>query len=119
MVVLIISIVILGLFGAVYLSYKKNGNKKQLAINILYLGTIIGLGVVGRVMHSISPLYIAQYISLIVAMIGFLYFLFRNKFIWWTLFAPFAVLALYVVLSLTTGNAQLLDNSEQNESREI
>jgi len=100
----IVALVIVGLFGLVYMNYKKNSDKKQLAINSIYIATIIGLGVVGRVMHSISPLYLAQYIALIIALLGFLYFLFTKRFVWWSLLAPVAVLALYVVLALFTGS---------------
>ncbi|GEM_PF-1987942 len=105
MLKLIVSFVILGLFGMVYLNYKKNSDKKQLTINIIYLGVIIGLGVVGRIMHSISPLYIAQYIALIIALSGFLYFLLTKRFIWWSLLVPVAILALYIVLALFAGSA--------------
>lgn len=107
MLIFIVLLVVLVLLGAVYLKYKRNSDKKQLAINISYLSVIIGLGMAGRVMHSISSLYIAQYIALVIALLGFLYFLFRNKFIWWTLFAPIAILALYLVLAFTTGEAKL------------
>jgi hypothetical protein len=107
MLKMIVSFIVLGLLGVVYLNYKKNSDKKQLAINIIYLGTIVGLGVVGRIMHSISPLYIAQYIALAIASLGFLYFLFTKRFIWWSLVAPIAVLALYLILAFTTGEAKL------------
>lgn len=104
MIVFILALVIVGLLGAVYISYKKSGDKKELAISIMYLATIISLGIVGRVMHSISALYLAQYIALIVAFFGFLYFLFRKRFIWWSLLAPVAVLILYMLLANYAGS---------------
>ena len=60
---------------------------------------IIGLAVVGNVMRSVMPLFLAHIIALIMAYGGLVYYVFREKTQWILWLLPVATLILYVLIA--------------------
>ncbi|NEW59812.1 hypothetical protein GSY74_00830 [Sulfurovum sp. bin170] len=85
--------------GLIFLMYKREGNLKKMLLSVLLLAGLISLGVVGNVMRSLMPLFLAHIMALIVAYGGLIIYILRDRLYWYLGLIPVATLALYVLLA--------------------
>ena len=105
MKIIIILAILIGI-GLPILFYKRDKELKNLFISLLLLAGIVSLLIVGNVMRSLLPLYIAHFIALVISYISYIVYLVRDKFYWHIYILPFATLALYVILAFV-GNRHI------------
>lgn len=95
----LIVMVILVAIGLILLIHKKENNIQKMLFSFGILFSIIGLAVVGNVMRSIMPLFLAHIIALIMAYGGLIYYILRERkqWIFWSL--PIGTLAIFIVIA--------------------
>ena len=106
MKVLIVLSILLAI-GVIILMYKREDNVQKMAFSFLILLAIIGLAVVGNVMRSVMPLFLAHIIALIIAYGGLIYYVFKARTQWTLWLLPLATLILYVVVAWV-GNEHII-----------
>ena len=106
MKVLIVLSILLAI-GVIVLMYKREEDLKKMLFSFLILLFIIGLAVVGNVMRSVMPLYLAHIIALIIAYGGLIYYVFKDRTQWILWLLPLATLILYVVVAWV-GNEHII-----------
>lgn len=95
-------LVVLALFlaiGLIYLSYKRENNIQKLFFSLAILGAIIGLTIVGNMMRSVMPLFLAHIMALILAYGGLLYYIVRRRTPWILWLLPLLTLLFYLFLA--------------------
>jgi NADH:ubiquinone oxidoreductase subunit K len=102
----IIILAILFAIGLIVLFYKRESDTQKMLFSLFILASIIGLAVVGNVMRSLLPLFLAHIVALVFSYGALLYYIFRDRtqWIWWLL--PVGTLALYVFFAWV-GNEHL------------
>ena len=95
----IIVVSILFSIGLIFLMYKRDEDTKKMLLSVTLLGGLISLGVVGNVMRSLMPLFLTHIVALIVAYIGLIIYILRDKLYWSLGLIPVATLALYVLFA--------------------
>ena len=95
----VIVLAILFAIGIIILMYKREDDVQKMVFSFFILLAIIGLAVVGNVMRSVMPLFLAHIIALIMAYGGLIYYVFRNRTQWILWLLPLATLILYVVIA--------------------
>ncbi len=95
----VIVLAILFVIGAIVLMYKREDNIQKMVFSFFILLVIIGLAVVGNVMRSVMPLFLAHIIALIISYGGLVHYVFREKTQWILWLLPLATLVLYVVIA--------------------
>jgi hypothetical protein len=102
----LIVVAILLAIGLIVLMYKREDDVQKMAFSFFALLAIIGLAVVGNVMRSVMPLFLAHTIALIISYGGLLYYVIRGKTQWLAWILPVLTLVLYVVIAWV-GNRHL------------
>jgi len=95
-------LVVVALFaaiGLIYFSYKREQNIQKLLFSLAVLGAIISLAIVGNMMRSLMPLFLAHIMALIVAYGGLIYYILRTRTQWILWLLPALTLLFYVVLA--------------------
>jgi len=95
----VIIIAILIGIGLPILNYKRDKELKNLLISFLLLGGIISLIIVGNVMRSILPFFLAHIIALILAYGSYILYLIKGRLYWYIYLLPFSTLALYIIIA--------------------
>ena len=95
----VIVLAILFSIGLIVLMYKREDDVQKMAFSFFILLAIIGLAVVGNVMRSVMPLFLAHIVALIMAYGGLVYYVFRDKTQWILWLLPLATLILYVLIA--------------------
>lgn len=95
----VIVLAILFAIGVIVLMYKREEDVKKMVFSFFILLVIIGLAVVGNVMRSVMPLFLAHIIALIMAYGGLVYYVFRDVTQWILWLLPLATLILYVLIA--------------------
>lgn len=95
----VIVLAILFVIGVIVLMYKREEDVKKMVFSFFILLVIIGLAVVGNVMRSVMPLFLAHIIALIMAYGGLVYYVFRDVTQWILWLLPLATLILYVLIA--------------------
>ena len=95
----VVVLAILFAIGTIVLMYKREGDVQKMLFSFFILLAIIGLAVVGNVMRSVMPLFLAHIIALIMAYGGLVYYVFREKTQWILWLLPVATLILYVLIA--------------------
>ena len=95
-------LIVLALFlamGLIFLSYKRENSIQKLLFSLAVLGAIIGLVIVGNMMRSLMPLFLAHIMALILAYGGLIYYILRARTQWilWSL--PIFTLLFYLLLA--------------------
>jgi len=98
MKVLIVLSILLAI-GLIVLIYKREEDTQKMAFSFFILLGIIGLAVLGNVMRTVLPLYLAHIIALIIAYGGLIYYVFKDKTQWILWLLPLATLILYFVIA--------------------
>ena len=94
-----IIIAILMAMGLIVLMYKRENNLNKMLFSFVILFSIIGFSVVGNVMRSVMPLFLAHVIALIISYGGLIYYVFRDKTQWILWLLPLATLVLYLAVA--------------------
>ncbi|HHD80537.1 MAG TPA: hypothetical protein ENK99_02875 [Campylobacterales bacterium] len=105
MKVIIVLAILIGIALPI-LFYKRDKDLKNLFISLLLLSGIVSLLIIGNIMRSLAPLFIAHFIALIISYGSYIVYLIRDKFYWHIYILPFATLALYVILAFV-GNRHI------------
>jgi hypothetical protein len=105
MKIIIVLAILIGI-GLPILIYKRDKELGNLLISLLLLSGIVSLLIIGNVMRSLLPLFIAHFIALIISYISYIIYLIRDKFYWHIYILPFATLALYIILAFV-GNRHI------------
>ncbi|NOZ91597.1 MAG: hypothetical protein GXO60_09965 [Epsilonproteobacteria bacterium] len=95
----VIIIAILIGVGLPILNYKRDRDLKELFISLLLLGGIVSLIIVGNVMRSVLPFFLAHIIALVLAYGSYILYLIRDKLYWYIYLLPFTTLGLYVIVA--------------------
>ncbi len=106
MKVLIVLSILLAIV-AIFLMYKREDDVKKMAFSFFILLLIIGLAIVGNVMRSVMPLFLAHIVALIIAYVGLISYIFKGKTQWILWLFPLATLILYVVVAWV-GNEHII-----------
>ncbi len=86
-------------FGLIFLAYKRESDTQKMLFSFFILFSIIGLAVVGTVMRSLTPLFLAHIVALIFSYGGLIYYIFRERKQWILWGLPVGTLALYLLLA--------------------
>ncbi|MBU1668105.1 hypothetical protein KKC13_06765 [bacterium] len=103
-------LVVLALFaaiGLIFLFYKREKNIQKLLFSLTLLSVIIAYAVVGNVMRSIMPLFLAHIMALILAYGGLIYYILRARTQWILWLLPALTLLFYVLLAWV-GNEHII-----------
>ena len=103
-------IIILALFlamGLIFLSYKREKNTPKLLFSLAILLSIISFTVLGNMMRSLMPLFLAHIMALILSYGGLIYYIFRARAQWLLWLLPLLTLLFYVVLAWV-GNEHII-----------
>lgn len=95
-------LVVLSLFlalGLIFISYKREHNRQKLFFSFTVLGGIISLVIVGNMMRSVMPLFLAHIMALIMAYGGLIYYLLSGRTPWILWLLPVLTLLFYVFLA--------------------
>ena len=95
----VIVLAILFAIGVIVLMYKREDDTQKMAFSFFILLTIIGFAVVGNVMRSVMPLFLAHIIALILSYGGLIYYVFKDKTQWILWLLPLATLVLYFLIA--------------------
>lgn len=95
----LIVMAILLVIGLILLIHKKENNIPKMLFSFSILLSIIGLAVVGNVMRSIMPLFLAHIIALIMAYGGLIYYILRERKQWTLWSLPIGTLAIFIVIA--------------------
>jgi len=101
----LIILAILATFVMAFVSYNKNRNLKKLVITLGSFIVMLYLLWVGfRVSIAIFPLKIANIVLGFFAWGGIVYYMLRDRYVWWVIFSPLLVPLLFVIFSLIGGS---------------
>ena len=95
----LIVLAILFAIGVIVLMYKRENDVQKMAFSFFILLAIIGFAVIGNVMRSVMPLFLAHVITLIIAYVGLIYYVFKDKTQWILWLLPLATLVLYLAVA--------------------
>jgi len=95
----VIVLAILFAIGVIVLMYKREDDTQKMAFSFFILLTIIGFAVVGNVMRSVMPLFLAHIIALILSYGGLIYYVFKDKTQWILWLLPLATILLYLIIA--------------------
>ena len=96
------ALIVLAIFlalGLIYLLYKREADTPKMLFSLFMLFSIIGLAVVGNVMRSLMPLFLAHIVALILSYGGLIYYIFRDRKQWILWGLPVGTLTLYILLA--------------------
>jgi len=102
----LIVVVILLAIGLIVMMYKREEDMQKMIFSFVVLLAIIGLAVLGNIMRSVMPLFLAHVIALIIAYGGLLYYVIKDRTQWILWLLPLSTLILYVVVAWV-GNRHL------------
>jgi len=102
----LIVVVILLAIGLIVMMYKREDDIQKMIFSFVVLLALIGLAVLGNIMRSVMPLFLAHVIALIIAYGGLLYYVIKDRTQWILWLLPLSTLILYVVVAWV-GNRHL------------
>ena len=101
----IITLAILATFVMIFVSYNKNKDLKKLFITLGSFIVLLYLLWIGfRVSVSIFPLKIANIVLGFFAWGSIVYYILRDRYVWWAIFSPLLVSLSFVFFSLIGGS---------------
>jgi len=101
----LIILAILATFVMAFLAYRKNKDLKKLFITLGSFVVLLYILWVGfRVSVAIFPLKIANIVLGFFAWGGVVYYILRDRYVWWIILSPLLVPIIFVVFSLLGGS---------------
>ena len=104
MVKALLILAVLLTFGLIFGLYRRHKDTRRLLLALATFIAIISLAIVGNITRPIIPLFLAHIVLVVFAWGGLLYYLFRNKYLWWLIFSPVVTIILFIALSLLEGS---------------
>jgi len=102
----LIILAILTTLAIIIYKYKKDKNLKKALLSLATFAAIISLAVIGSLMRSIVPLFIAHEILVIIAWGALVFmYVFRDKYCWWWFVSPLLTIGLFLLLEFLGGSA--------------
>lgn len=87
------------------LKYAKEKSLKKTLVAVVLLLYIFSIGYsAGILTRAVAPLFFAHIITLIAAYIGFILYLFKDRFLWYLLLLPILPLLFYILLNYIDGS---------------
>ena len=101
----VIILAILATFVMIFVTYNKNKDFKKLFVSLLSFVVMLYVLWVGfRVSIAIFPLKIANIVLGFFAWGGIVYYILRDRYVWWVIFSPLLVPLSFVLFSLVGGS---------------
>ena len=101
----VIILAILATFVMIIVKYNKNRNIKKLFISTVSFAVMLYILWVGfRVSIAIFPLKILNIVLGFFSWGGVVYYILRDRYIWWVIFSPLIVPISFVIFSLIGGS---------------
>jgi len=97
-------IAILLTFGLIFFLYSRNKDMKKLFIALGSFIFIIALGIVGNITRPVIPFFLAHIVLIVFAWAGLLYYMMRDRYVWWLILSPVVTIVLFVIWSLIAGS---------------
>jgi len=97
-------IAILLTFGLIFFLYSRNKDTRKLLTALGSFILIISLGIMGNITRPVLPFFLAHIILIVFAWVGLLYYLIRDRYVWWLIFSPVVTIVLFVIWSLIAGS---------------
>jgi len=100
----IIILLMLATFSGIFFQYYKTRDLKKLIITVASFGILLYVLWVGyRVSITIFPLKMVNIVLGFFAWGGIVYYMLRDRYIWWVIASPLIVPAAFVLFSLVGG----------------
>jgi len=91
--------------GAILLDYKREKDIKKSLFAIGLLFYLFSIGYSGAVlMRAIPPLFFVHIMGIIIGYFGFIFYLWRDKFLWYLLLSPLVPIIFYIILNFLDGS---------------
>ncbi|AKF24067.1 hypothetical protein YH65_00575 [Sulfurovum lithotrophicum] len=101
----VIILAILATFVMIIVKYNRNRNVKKLFISVVSFSVMLYILWVGfRVSIAIFPLKILNIVLGFFSWGGIMYYILRDRYIWWVIFSPLIVPLSFVLFSLIGGS---------------
>jgi len=97
-------IAILLTFGLIFFHYSRNKDTKKLFVSLGSFILIIALGIAGNITRPVIPFFLAHIVLIVFAWVGLLYYMLRDRYVWWLIFSPAVTIVLFVIWSLVAGS---------------
>ena len=87
------------------IDYKKRQNGKKTVIALLLLLFIFGVGFSGTILtRAIAPLFFIHLFALLASYLAFIYYLFKEHFLWYIFILPIITITIYIALNYLEGS---------------
>lgn len=90
--------------GAQIFSYLRTKNRKKLFTSLGILALLVAFTGAGVLLRVMPPLFYIHFFLIIFAWGGLVVYMIRDKFYWWSIFAPFASILLFLILEEIMGS---------------
>jgi hypothetical protein len=89
----------------IFIDYRKNKNyKKSIRASIILL-YIFAIGYSGGIAtRAIAPLFFLHLLAVVASYLAFLYYLLKEKLLWYIFLVPLATIGIYIVLNFLDGS---------------
>lgn len=89
----------------IFIDYRKNKNYKKSIIASIILLYIFAIGYSGGIAtRAIAPLFFLHLLAVVVGYLAFLYYLLKEKLLWYIFFLPIVTIVLYITLNFLDGS---------------
>ena len=86
-------------------NYKKKKSLQKSLFALFLLIYIFSIGYSGAILtRAVPPLFFAHIIALVIGYIGFIFYLWRDKLLWYLLLVPLFPVAFYILLNYFDGS---------------
>ena len=101
-------ITVLLTLGWITLDYRKKRNFKKTLIALGSFAIVISFVIAGNLTRPVVPLYIAHLLLVIIGWGALLFYLWKEKYLWWLVFSPLLTIVLFLLLEFLTGSGHEL-----------
>ena len=99
-----ISIFISILLTIIVIDYYKKKDTKKLLISLFLLFLIVSFVFFGLSLRAVLPLFLLYILSILLSVVALLYYIFKNRLLWWIFALPFGVELLFLILNFLIGS---------------
>ena len=104
----LIILAMLATLALIFFLYTRNKDLKKLLIALATFAGIISLAVVGNMTRQVIPIFMAHIVLIVLAWGGLLFYLVKDKYYVWLIFAPLVTIGLFLILELVSGSSHEL-----------
>ena len=95
---------VVGTLALIVWRHKREQRFSKTLISLLSFALLISFGIMGNITRPIMPLFLAHLVLILFAWLGLLYYIFRQRYLWWVILSPAVTILLFVALSLLEGS---------------